>query len=174
MVRRSLHDGTAWRDGIDNARLQGHVAGGGTKRRERQPTPLVAASAKHMADDPGRGVPEVPDGGGAPVEQAQARWRGGDDAAEHAAGDQCRGACAGGYIQGRGHMVVGTVQVSERGGEVEQARRNRRDGIAMQVPGAGAAGWKVGPRWVCREKDSAALGELGGWLCRSGRWGAAG
>ena len=34
---------------------------------------------------------------------------------------------------------------------------------------ANGAVWRVH-----REKDSAALGELDGWLCRSGRWGAAG
>ena len=156
MVRRSLHDGTAWRDGIDNARLQGHVAGGGTKRRERQPTPLVAASAKHMADDPGRGVPEVPDGGGAPVEQAQARWRGGDDAAEHAAGDRYRGACAGGCIQGRGHMgrhpynlVSAVVKLNRPDGiavmalflnHLEQGRRVGKRGHVAGVQGEGQRG----------------------------------
>ena len=66
MVRRSLHDGTAWRGGIDNARLQGQVAGGSTGRRERQSTPLVAASAKQMADDPGRGCQRFQMGEGRP------------------------------------------------------------------------------------------------------------
>ena len=52
--------------------------------------------------------------------------------------------------------VVGThgkapVQLSECGGEVEQARRNRRDGVVIQVPGAGAAGWQMGPWWACME-----------------------
>lgn len=68
-------------------------------------------------------------------------------------------------VKGHGYGSGASVQNPERGEEVEQAQRNRRDGVVVNIPGAAAAG---------RGTTGVTRGELNEWVAPVGVHVAAG